>query len=87
MRLPATSIIIPGSISFTSIKNKILNHSLKLPEPPAQPGVFFEQKGAARVCRGGGWNDFAKHLRSAYRSSQMPGDAFRSRGFRLARNK
>lgn len=48
---------------------------------PAGPGT-----GAARVCRGGGWNDFAKHLRSAYRSSQTPDDVSASRGFRLARN-
>ncbi|WP_419573261.1 hypothetical protein, partial [Pyramidobacter piscolens] len=34
-----------------SIKNKILNHSLKLPEPPAQPGVFFEQKIPGGFCR------------------------------------
>ena len=53
----------------------------------AQADPAGPEKGVARVCRGGGWNDFAKHLRSAYRSSQMPGDAFRSRGFRLARNK
>ena len=45
------------------------------------------ENGATRVCRGGGWNDFAKHLRSAYRSSQTPDDAFVSRGFRPARNK
>ena len=45
------------------------------------------ETGATRICRGGGWNDFAKHLRSAYRSSQTLDDAFPSRGFRLARNK
>jgi sulfatase modifying factor 1 len=28
--------------------------------------------GSLRVSRGGGWNDFAKHLRSAYRSSTPP---------------
>ena len=53
----------------------------------AQTDPAGPEKGAARVCRGGGWNDFAKHLRSAYRSSQMPSDAFCSRGFRLARNR
>ncbi len=42
-------------------------------------------KGVLRVTRGGGWNDFAKHLRSAYRSATPPGDRFYSRGFRLAR--
>ena len=53
----------------------------------AQTDPAGPEKGTARVCRGGGWNDFAKHLRSAYRSSQMPDDAFRGRGIRLARNK
>lgn len=41
--------------------------------------------GTLRVNRGGGWNDFAKHIRSAYRSS-MPGDnSSYNLGFRLAR--
>jgi len=53
----------------------------------AQTDPAGPEAGATRVCRGGGWNDFAKHLRSAYRSSQTPDDAFVSRGFRLARNK
>ena len=44
------------------------------------------EKGSTRVARGGGWNDFGKHLRSAYRSSQMPGEPFESRGLRVARN-
>lgn len=44
-------------------------------------------EGFLRVCRGGGWNDFAKHTRSAFRSAQSPEDAFMSRGFRLAQNK
>lgn len=42
--------------------------------------------GALRVNRGGGWNDFAKNLRSAYRAS-LPADASSpSVGIRLARN-
>ena len=45
------------------------------------------ENGYLRVCRGGGWNDFGKHLRSAYRSAVSPDDEFFSRGFRLARNK
>lgn len=44
------------------------------------------QRGSSHVCRGGGWNDFGKHLRCAYRSSQLPDDASASRGFRLARS-
>lgn len=44
------------------------------------------EKGATRVCRGGGWNDFGKHLRCAYRSSQLPDDASASRGFRVVRS-
>ena len=52
----------------------------------AQTDPAGPETGATRICRGGGWNDFAKHLRSAYRSSQTPDDAFASRGFRLVRN-
>lgn len=52
--------------------------------PAADPAG--PESGATRVCRGGGWNDFAKHLRCAYRSSQTPDDAFAARGIRLARN-
>lgn len=44
------------------------------------------EKGSARIARGGGWNDFGKHMRCAYRSSQMPDEPFSSRGFRVARN-
>lgn len=43
--------------------------------------------GSTRVCRGGGWNDFGKHVRCAFRSSGLPDEASPSRGFRLARNK
>lgn len=43
--------------------------------------------GSTRVCRGGGWNDFGKHLRCAYRSSELPEEASPSRGFRVVRNK
>lgn len=42
--------------------------------------------GGLRVNRGGGWNDFAKHLRSAYRSSTPPGNSSYNLGFRLVRN-
>lgn len=39
-----------------------------------------------KVNRGGGWNDFAKHLRCAYRASLPPGRSSASVGVRLARN-
>ncbi|MDR3237561.1 MAG: formylglycine-generating enzyme family protein [Spirochaetia bacterium] len=42
--------------------------------------------GLLRVNRGGGWNDFAKHLRSAYRGSTPPNNNSFNLGFRLARN-
>ncbi|MDL2315594.1 formylglycine-generating enzyme family protein [Desulfovibrio sp. OttesenSCG-928-A18] len=48
---------------------------------PAGPG-----EGTFRVNRGGGWNDFAKHLRSAYRAAFSPFNKAFNIGFRLARN-
>ena len=36
--------------------------------------------------RGGAWNDYAKHLRSAYRASTTPSQAMNTIGFRVARN-
>lgn len=39
-----------------------------------------------KVSRGGGWNDFAKHLRSAFRSAAPPDTTSSAKGFRLARN-
>ncbi len=42
--------------------------------------------GALRVNRGGGWNDFAKNLRSAYRAALPAGASSPSVGFRIARN-
>ena len=44
------------------------------------------ETGALRVNRGGGWNDFAKNLRSAYRASLTPTSSSPSVGFRVARN-
>ena len=44
------------------------------------------EAGALRVNRGGGWNDFAKNLRSAYRASLTPTSASPSVGFRIARS-
>lgn len=52
----------------------------------AEKNPFGPEKGSARIALGGGWNDFGKHLRSAYRSSQMPDELSASRGFRVARN-
>ena len=42
--------------------------------------------GALRVNRGGSWNDFAKHLRLAYRSVMTPDNFEQNLGFRIARN-
>lgn len=42
--------------------------------------------GALRVNRGGGWNDFAKQLRNAYRSATTPDTVEQNLGFRIARN-
>ncbi|RDB64314.1 hypothetical protein C1878_00135 [Gordonibacter sp. 28C] len=42
--------------------------------------------GALRVNRGGGWNDFAKSLRSAYRAALPADGASPSVGFRVARS-
>ncbi|MDO5595012.1 MAG: flavodoxin, partial [Eubacteriales bacterium] len=39
-----------------------------------------------RVYRGGGWNDFAKNLRSAYRATLPPDSASINIGLRLVRN-
>lgn len=42
--------------------------------------------GTLRVNRGGGWNDFAKSLRSAYRATLPPDSAGADLGLRLVRN-
>lgn len=42
--------------------------------------------GSLRVNRGGSYNDFGKHLRSAYRSAANPIDADQNLGFRICRN-
>lgn len=44
------------------------------------------ETGTRRVYRGGGWNDFAKNLRSAYRAAAPADSASASIGMRLARN-
>lgn len=44
------------------------------------------EKGRYKVVRGGGWNDFPKHIRSAYRSA-FPADVpLYAIGFRVVRN-
>ena len=40
-------------------------------------------KGSNRVLRGGGWSGYAQGCRSAYRSSDRPGNRYDSVGFRL----
>lgn len=42
--------------------------------------------GSLRINRGGGYNDFAKQLRSAYRSATTPDTMEQNMGFRIARN-
>lgn len=42
--------------------------------------------GSLRVNRGGSYNDFGKHLRSAYRSAANPMDTDQNLGFRIGRN-
>lgn len=42
--------------------------------------------GTLRVNRGGGWNDFAKNLRSAYRATLPPDSSSFNLGLRLVRN-
>lgn len=44
------------------------------------------RSGSLRVNRGGGYNDFAKQLRSAYRSAATPDTIEQNTGFRIARN-
>jgi formylglycine-generating enzyme required for sulfatase activity/flavodoxin len=57
---------------------------------PYELGQAADPAGAAsgslRANRGGGYNDFAKHLRSAYRSATNPVDSGQNLGFRIARN-
>lgn len=44
------------------------------------------QAGNYKIARGGGWNDFPKHIRSAYRSAYPADVPLYSIGIRLARN-
>ncbi len=44
------------------------------------------ETGTRRIYRGGGWNDFAKHIRSAYRASSPAERSSAATGLRLVRN-
>lgn len=44
------------------------------------------ETGTLRVNRGGGWNDYAKHMRSSYRASTTPNQGMSNIGFRIVRN-
>jgi formylglycine-generating enzyme required for sulfatase activity len=52
----------------------------------AQINPTGSQTGTLRVNRGGGWNDFPRHIRSAYRAATPPNNTSFNIGFRLARN-
>jgi formylglycine-generating enzyme required for sulfatase activity/flavodoxin len=57
------------------------------PEGPDAPsGPSGPASGTLKVYRGGGWNDFAKNLRSAYRAALPPDKRTFNIGIRLARN-
>ena len=55
-------------------------------EAEAQINPAGPESGNYKVARGGGWNDFPKHIRSAYRSAFPAGVPLYSIGIRLARN-
>ena len=53
-------------------------------DPPEEDDVSAQQQ-AARVLRGGSWNDYLQNVRSAYRNHSRPSYASVNYGFRLAR--
>jgi len=55
-------------------------------EMDAQTDPTGPASGTRRVYRGGGWNDFAKNLRSAYRATLPPDSTSFNLGLRLVRN-
>lgn len=57
------------------------DYNIEAQTDPAGP-----DSGVMRVNRGGGWNDFAKNLRSAYRATLPQDSAVFNVGFRLVRN-
>lgn len=52
----------------------------------AQTDPTGAETGTRRVYRGGGWNDFAKNVRSAYRAAMPQENSNYNLGFRLVRN-
>ena len=54
--------------------------------PEAQTDPAGPAEGTFRVNRGGGWNDFGKHIRSAYRAAHIPSNRTFNIGFRVARD-
>ena len=52
----------------------------------AQTQPTGPETGTRRVYRGGGWNDFAKNLRSAYRAALPQANSSNNIGLRLVRN-
>lgn len=52
----------------------------------AQTDPAGPETGTLRVYRGGGWNDFAKNMRSAYRAAMEQDKGSFNLGFRLVRN-
>lgn len=54
--------------------------------PEEQTDPTGPQNGVLRVYRGGGWNDFAKNMRSAYRATMEQNKGSFNLGIRLARS-
>jgi formylglycine-generating enzyme required for sulfatase activity/flavodoxin len=55
-------------------------------DPQVKNNPVGPESGAMRVYRGGGWNDFAKNIRSAYRAALAPDKASFNIGARLVLN-
>jgi formylglycine-generating enzyme required for sulfatase activity/flavodoxin len=55
-------------------------------DPSPQTDPIGASSGSLRVYRGGGWNDFAKNLRSGYRATMGPDKKIFNVGVRLVRN-
>lgn len=75
-------IFSTGSQISSDEANYYGSYNAKQKKNPAGP-----KKGTLRVNRGGGYNDYAKHLRFAYRSVADPESSDQNLGFRIARNK
>ena len=61
----------------------VYREELEEGEDPLSEGSWFS--GSFRVVRGGGWYDYARYLRSAYRHYFNPGYEYYGVGFRLVR--